>query len=147
MISLQGDIVFQWLMKMSTDYHSPAEYNRYHASLSCFLEEHETVKALGKEAVAAIFSLKRTLRDKEPKLAGYVRHGLKNHMGAMTTSPTECQNFHIRYGDDAIGQKYHLHTALRRVIVRIQRNFRKRKAQAHLELAHNTLFSNAWTRI
>ena len=103
MISLQGDIVFQWLMKMSKDCHSPAEYNRYHTSLSCFLEEHETVKALGKEAVAAIFSLKRTLRDKEPKLAGYVRHDVKNHMGAMTTSPTEGQNFHIRYGDDAIG--------------------------------------------
>ena len=67
-------------------------------------------------------------------------------MGAMTTSPTEGQNFHIRYGEDAVGQKYHSHTALRRIIGRIQRNFRKRKAQAHRELVHNTLFSNAWTR-
>ena len=89
MFSVLGDIVFQWLMKMSKDCRYPAEYNRYHLSFSCFLEEHETVKALGREAVAAIFALKRTLRDKEPKLAGYVRHGVKNHMGAMTTSPTK----------------------------------------------------------
>ena len=133
-------------MNTSKDCRSPAEYNRYHSSLSCFLEEHETVKAIGKEAVQATFSLKRTLRDKEPKLAGYVRHKVKNHMGAMTTSPTEGQNVHLRYGPDAIGQQYHTHTAIRKLITRIQRNFRKRKQKAHMELAQNTLFSTAWTR-
>ena len=138
--------MFQWLMKMSKDCSSPSEYNRYHAELSCFLGERETVKALSKEAVAAVFALKRTLRDKEPKLAGYVRHGVKNHMGAMTTSPTEGQNVHIRHGQDKIGVKYQSHKAMRRLLNRIQRNFSLRKQRAHAELARNTLFLNAWTR-
>ena len=98
-----GNVVFQWFMKMSKDCSSPAEYNRYHAELSCFLEEPETVKALQKDAIVAIFWMKHTLWDKEPKLAGYVRHGMKNNMGAMTTSPAESQNTHIRTGLDATG--------------------------------------------
>ena len=108
--------------------------------------ESETVKALGRDAVAAVFALKRTLRDKEPKLAGYVRHGVKNHMGAMTTSPTEGQNVHIRHGQDKIGVKYQAHKAMRRLLNRIQRNLSLRQQRAHAELARNTLFSNAWTR-
>ena len=111
-----------------------------------FLEEPETVKALKKDAISAILRMKRTLKDKEPKLAGYVRHGMKSNMGAMTTSPAESQNAHIRAGPDAAGQKYQTHTSLRRILTRIQRNFRNRRAQAHAELARNTLFSSAWTR-
>ena len=107
-----GDVVFQSLMKMSKDCHSPAEYNRYHAELSCFLEDHDMVRALGREAAAAIFQLKCTLRAKEHKLAGYVRHTMKNHMHAMTTSPTKGQNVHLRHGPDQMGQKYQTHKAL-----------------------------------
>ena len=59
-----GDVVFQWLMKMSKDCHSPAEYNRFHAELSYFLEERDAVKALSRDRVAAVFQLKRTLRYK-----------------------------------------------------------------------------------
>ena len=141
-----GDVVFQWFMKMSKDCHSPAEYNRYHAELSCFLGKAATRKALSKKGIAAIFRLKRTLRDKEHKLAGYVRHGIKNNMGAMTTSPTEGQNLHIRHGPDAIGVKYQSHTALRRFLHRVQRNLKQRRQRAHAELARNTLFSRAWTK-
>ena len=31
--------------------------------------------------------MKKELRAREDKLAGYVRHGMKSHMLAMTTSP------------------------------------------------------------
>ena len=140
-----GDIVFQWFMKMSKSCRTPAEYNRYHAELSVFLKMPTTQKALGQECIAAMFKLKLTLREKEHKLAGYVRHGIKSNMGAMTTSPTEGQNKHIRHGDDHCSVRHHANTALRRLIVRIQRNFRARRAQAHSELARNCVFSNAWT--
>ena len=86
-----GDIVFQWFMKMSKDCRTPAEYNRYHTELSIFLKLPETQKALGKECIDAIIKMKLSLRDKENKLAGYVRHGIKNNMGAMTTPPVEGQ--------------------------------------------------------
>ena len=61
-----------------------------------FLGERETVKALSKEAVAAVFALNRTLRDKEPKLAGYVSttwreesHGRHDY---FTYRRTECSH-------------------------------------------------------
>ena len=132
---------------MSKDYHSPAGYNRYHAELLCFLEERNTVKALSRDGVAAVFQLKRTIRDKEHnKLAGYVRHGVKNHMHAMTTSPTEGQNLHLRHGPDKIGQKYQTHKAMWRLLNRIERTFNQRKQRAHAGLFNDALFSSAWTR-
>ena len=99
-------------MKMSKDCHSPVEYNCYHAELLRFFEDRDTVRALGREAVTTVFQLKRTLRAKEYKLAGYVRHGMKNHMHVMTTSPTEGQNVNLRHGPDQMGQKYQTHKAL-----------------------------------
>ena len=100
-------------MKMSKACRTPAKYNRYHAELSMFLEMPATKKALGKECIAAIFKMKLSLREKEHKLAGYVQHGIKSNMGAMTTSPTEGQNKHIRHGDDHCSTRHHTHTALR----------------------------------
>ena len=131
---------------MSKDCHSPAEFNRYHAELSYFLEERDTVRALCREAVTAIFQLKRTLRAKEHKLARYVRHGMKNHMHAMTTSPTKGQNVHLRHGPDQMGHKYQTHKTLRRMLNRIESNFRHRKHRASAELFKNARFSSTWTR-
>ena len=115
-----GNIVFQWFMKMSKSCRTPAEYNRYHAELSVFLKMPTTQKALGQECIAAMFKLKLTLREKEHKLAGYVRHGIKSNMGAMTTSPTEGQNKQICHGDDHCSVRHDANTALRRLIFRIQ---------------------------
>ena len=133
-------------MKMSKDCHSIAEYNRYHAELSYFLEERDTVKALSRDGVAAVFQLKHTLRGKEHKLAGYVRHSVKNHMHAMTTSPTKGQHLHLRHVPDKIGQKYQTHKAMRRLLNRIERTFNQRKQRAHAGLFNDALFSSAWTR-
>ena len=127
-------------MKMSKDCRTPAEYNRYHAELSVFLKLPATRKALGKECTDAIFKMKLSLHDKENKLAGYVCHGIKNNMGAMTTSPVEGQNKHIRHGEDMASVEHHTNLALRRIVTCIQRNFRKRKANAHCKLARGCVF-------
>ena len=127
-------------MKMSKDCNSSAEYNHYHGEFSCFLEEHDMVRALGREAVAAIFQLKRTLRAKEHKLSGYARHGMKNHMHAMTTSPTEGQNVHLRHGPDQMGHKYQTHKALQRMLNRIESRFRHRKHRTSAELFKTHFF-------
>ena len=66
-------------------------------------------------------------------------------MGAMTMSPVKGQNKHIRHGEDMASVKHHTNSALRRIVTRIQRNFRKRRANAHKELAQGCVFSNAWT--
>ena len=101
-------------MKMSKSCRTPAEYNRHHAKLSIFLKIPKTKKALGKECIDAIIKMKLSLRDKENKLAGYVRHGIKNNMGAMTTSPVEGQNRHIRHGKNMASVKHHTNSALPR---------------------------------
>ena len=99
-------------MKMSKDCRTPVEYNRYHAELSVFLKMPTSQKALGQECIAAMFKLKLTLREKEHKLAGYVQYCIKSNMGAMTTSPTEGQNKHIRHGNNHCSMKHHTHAAL-----------------------------------
>ena len=66
-------------------------------------------------------------------------------MLAMTTSPVEGQNKHLRHGEDSVGVKYQTNRSLLRIITRVQRNFRARKARAYDELARNCVFSNAWT--
>ena len=97
------------------------------------------------DCINAIKRMKRELRARENKLAGYVRHGMKSHMLAMTTSPVEGQNVHLRHGDDKLGVKYHTNDAIRRMVIRVQRNFRARRARAFDELSRNCVFSNAWT--
>ena len=99
-------------MKMSKSCRTPAKYNRYHAELSVFLKIPRNQKDLGQECIAAMFKLKLTLREKEHKLAGYVRHGIKSNMGAMTTSPTEGHNKHIHHGDDHCSVRHHTNAAL-----------------------------------
>ena len=96
--------------------------------------------------MSVIYSLKRTLRNKEATLAGYVGHGMKNSMGDMTTPPTEGQNHHIRHGPGAIDVKYQTHPAISQLVLRIQHKICRRRQRAHLELACNCFLSNAWTR-
>ena len=107
-----GDLVVQWFMEMSKDCHTPTEYNRYYVELLVFLNKPETENAITKERMTAIKKLKLTLRDKESKLAGYVCHGTRNHMVAMTSLPVEGQNLHLRHGEDKIGVKCQTNTAV-----------------------------------
>lgn len=104
-----------------------------------------TKKALGKECIAAMVELNLSLREKEHKLAGYVRHGIKNNMGTMTTLPTEQHNKPICHDEGHCSVRHHTHAALRLLINRIARNFRACRAQAHSDLVRSCVFSNAWT--
>ena len=73
---------------MSKACRTPAEYNPHHAELTIFLKLPKTQKALGKECIDTIIKMKLSLRGKENKLAGYVRHGIKNNMVVART----CRN-------------------------------------------------------
>ena len=132
-------------MKMSKDCRNKPEYDRYHAELSIFLGLKTTKSMLTRDCINAIKQMKRELRSRENKLAGYVRHCMKSHMLAMTTSPVEGQNVHLRHGGDQLGERYHTNDAVRRMVTRIQRNFRARRARAFDELSRNCIFSIAWT--
>ena len=81
--------------------------------------------------------MKKELQAREHKLAGYVCHGLKGHMLAMTTSPVKNQNMHIRNGEDNVGVRYHTNRALVQIVTCIQRNVCDRKARAYDELSRN----------
>ena len=87
--------------------------------------------------------MKKELRAREDKLAGYVRHGMKSHMLAMTTSPVEGQNMHIRHGNFKVGVNFQTDRSVIRVITRIQRNFRDHRAREFDELSRNCVFSKA----
>ena len=137
--------MYQFFMKMCNSCRTKDEYDRYHAELTIFLNLADTETVLSRTCINAIKGMKRDLRAREHKLAGYVRHGLKSHMLAMTTSPVEGQNKYFRHGEYKVGVKYQTDRALTRIVTRIQQNFRKRKMRAHDELSSNCVFSNAWT--
>ena len=90
---------------MSKDCRNKPEYDRYHAELTIFLDRSETKSMLTIDCINAIKRMKRELLARENKLAGYVRDGMKSHMLAMTTSPVEGQNVHLRHGEDKLGVK------------------------------------------
>ena len=140
-----GHLVYQFFMKMCNSCRTKDEYDRYHAELTIFLNLGTTQSVLSRDCINAIKEMKRAIRAREPKLAGYVRHGLKSHMLAMTTSPVEGQNKHFRHGEYKVGVNYHTDRALNRIMTRIQQNFRKRKMRADDELTSNCVFSNAWS--
>ena len=113
--------------------------------MTVFLNKPSTKRAIGRKGVNAIKQMKRDLRLKEHKLAGYVCHGIKSNMLAMTTSPAECHNHHINYGIDNASCKHHTQDTLRRTVTCIQRAFCKRRGRAHDELSSVAMYSRAWS--
>ena len=132
-------------MKTANDCRTRDEYHRYHTELRVFLNKTATKRAIGSKGVNAIKKMKRELRSKEHKLAGYIRHGIKSNMLAMTTSPAECHNHHIRHGIDNASCRHPCHESIRRTVTRIQRAFRERRGRAHDELSSVSMFSRAWS--
>ena len=61
-----------------------------------------TFKALGSDCINGFLALKESLKSKESKLAGYVRHELTNCMDACTTSPVESNNNALKHGPSKI---------------------------------------------
>ena len=89
--------------------------------------------------------MKQDIRAREHKLAGYVCHGLKSHMLAMTTLPVEGQTKNFSHDEYKVGVKYQNDRALARIVTLIQRNYKKCKERAFNELTSTCVFSNAWS--
>ena len=111
-----GHLVYQFFMKMCNSCRTKDEYNRYHAELTIFLNLGTTQSVLSRDCINAIKDMKRDIRAREHKLAGYARHSLKSHMLAMTTSPVEGQNKHFRHGEYKVGVDYQNDRALLRIV-------------------------------
>ena len=132
-------------MKTANDCRTRNEYHHYHAKITLFFNKPSTTAAIGINAVNAIKQMKRDLCLKEHKLAGYVCHGIKSNMMAMTTSPAKCHNKHICHGKDKSSCKHHIQDALHLITTHIQRAFCKRREQAHDEFSSVAMFSRDWT--
>ena len=143
---LIGDLVLQFFMKISKSCRNKTKYDRYHVELTFFVNLSTARSILSCDCINEIKGMKRDIRAREHKVASYARRGLKSHMLAMTTSPVEGQNKHICHGKYRVGVKYQTDDVLVRIVTRIQRNYRKRKARAHDELSANCLFLNTWSR-
>ena len=89
--------------------------------------------------------MKRGIRAREHKLAGYVHYGLKSHILAIATSPAVGQNMHIQHGESKVEVRYHIDRSLVRFVTRIQGNIYERKGRTHDELLSNCVFSKTWS--
>ena len=106
-------------MKMCNSCRDKDKYDRYHAELTIFLNLTTTQTALSRNCINVIKDMKRDIHTREHKLAGYIRHGPKSRMLAMTTPPVEGQNKHFRHGEYKGGVKYQTDRALTRIVTRI----------------------------
>ena len=111
--------MLQFFMKMCNSYRDKAEYDRYHAELTIFPNLSTTRSSLSRDCINAIKGMKRDIRAREHKLAGYVRHGLKSHVLAIAALPVEGQNKHFRHGEYKVGVKYQTDRVLVRIVTRI----------------------------
>ena len=119
-------------MLPTSDCRTQDECRRYHDDLTDFLRKEKTITDLGHECISAISSLQLDLYDKQDKFAGYRRHGIKNGMSAMTTSPAENQVGRTK--QSGVNAKVNLDKAMKVAMTRCQSNLSRKHADAHMEL-------------
>ena len=119
-------------MLPSSDCRTQEECRRYHDDLTDFLRREKTINDLGPECISAISSLQLDLYDKQDQFAGYRRHGIKNGMSAMTTSPAENQVGRTK--QSGVNAKVNLDKAMHMSLRRCQSNLSRKHADAHMEL-------------
>ena len=130
--TLAGDTIYNWLILTSSDCCTQDECQCYHDDLTDFLRREKTITDLGPECISAILSLQLDLYDKQDKFAGYRRHGIKNGMSAMTTSPAENQVGRTK--QSGVNAKVNLDKAMKVAMTRCQSNLSRKHADAHMEL-------------
>ena len=119
-------------MLPSSDCRTQDECRRYHDDLTDFLRQEQTISDLGHECISAISSLQLDLYDKQDKFAGYRRHGIKNGMSAMTTSPAENQVGRTK--QSGVNARVNLDKSVKVMVRRCQSNLSRKHAEAHMEL-------------
>ena len=119
---------------MCNDCESKAEYDRYGNELDEFLDCTLTRQDLSIECINSIKALKKNLKSKEYKLAGYNRHFVKNCMDAMTTSAVEGNNRVVKHGCFSINARMNIDSATRRLLRGINMRLQKRIKMARREV-------------
>ena len=119
-------------MLPSSDCRTQDDCRRYHDDLTDFLRQEQTISDLGHECISAISSLQLDLYDKQDKFAGYRRHGIKNGMSAMTTSPAENQVGRTK--QSGVNARVNLDKSVKVMVRRCQSNLSRKHADAHMEL-------------
>ena len=121
-------------MKMCNDCENKAEYDVYGIELDEFLDCDLTRNDLTIECINSIKALKKNLKSKEYKLAGYNRHLVKNCMDAMTTSAVEGNNRVVKHGCFSINARMNIDSSTRRLLRGINMRLQKRRNMAHREV-------------
>ena len=119
-------------MLPSSDCRAQDECRRYHDDLTDFLRLKKTIADLGPECISAISSLQLDLYDKQDKFAGYRRHGIKNGMSAMTTSPAENQVDRTKQA--GVNARVNMDRAMQVALGRCQSNLSRKRTKAHMDL-------------
>ena len=103
-------------MKTASDCRTKEELNCCHSELTDFLLSPLTIQAIGKKCVDAAHKLQNNLFSRQDKFGGYMRHGIKWGMGAMTTSPAAGRigNVRKRCGD----ARTHMYNSVKCVFTR-----------------------------
>ena len=106
-----GNILFSWLLSQCNHCETKEEYDRYQHELTLFLQMPDTQAALSIYCINSFVKLQKSLKILKNKLAGYIRHFIKNCMDASTTSPVESNNNTVKHGPSNVLSNMNLDTA------------------------------------
>lgn len=140
---LSGEVLYLWLLLPTSDCRMMAECRRYNDDLTAFLRRKKTIRDIGRECIAAVAVLQLDLYNKQDKFAGYRRHGIKNGMGAMTTSPAETQVSKTR--QTGVSARTHMDKSISTAIGRCIKTLGERHAKAQRDIALSNYISRAPT--
>ena len=84
-----------------------------------------------------VIKLQESLNSRGNKLAGYIRHDIKNCVDASTTSPIESNNSTVKQGPARVVLNMNLNTVNVRLMRGVVNQLRRRQNEAHHALCKN----------
>ena len=101
---------------------------------------------LSNDCKNAIIALQESLKTKEYKLAGYVRHAIKDCMDACTTSPVESNNNTVKHGPSFVNARMNLDNSICKLTNGVNLRLNRRRHAAEREMNKTNKASCAPTK-
>ena len=139
--SYLGTLLYQWLLRQSTDCETKAEYDASYQLLMNFLSMDQTVDDLGKECIEAVTKLQLSLRAKESKIGNHFRMDIRNCMDACTTSPVESANNSLKHGKYGVSSNMNMNKSVKRMLDGCNDRLARKRHKAQRDMNKKPLWS------
>jgi hypothetical protein len=93
---IKATYIYKVFQYQACVYQTQAQYNRSHVLLTEMLQSEQAREILSAECILAVEKFQVTMKDKEQCIAYHVRKDVSLSRNAVSTSPVESMNSHIK---------------------------------------------------